>query len=88
MIHEAYESKLRSVVRSSMHSCQGNWVSAVQSCIMPGMPTHLVQELNVGTVVVVVEEVEVVVHVQIREYDRSRRLYSQGLWILLFINVC
>ena len=26
--------------------------SGVRSCIMPGLPTHLVQELNVGTVCV------------------------------------
>ena len=26
------------------------WQSGVQSCIMPRLPTHLVQDLNVGTV--------------------------------------
>ena len=34
-----------------MHPCPGNWWrSGVRSCIVPGLPTHLVQELNVGTV--------------------------------------
>ena len=48
MTHVAFESELRSVARSSMHPGPGNWVSI--GCIMPGLPTHLVQELNVGTV--------------------------------------
>ena len=52
MTHEACESKLRSVVRSSMHPYPGKgWQSGVRSCIMPGLPANLVQELNVGTVV-------------------------------------
>ena len=51
MTHKACESKLRSVVRSFMHPYSGNWVqSGVRSCIMPGLPANLVQELNVGTV--------------------------------------
>ena len=34
-----------------MHPYPGNWVATVvRSCIMPGLPMHLVQELNVGTV--------------------------------------
>ena len=35
-----------------MHPCpEKKWLqSGVRSCIMPGLPTHLVQELNVGTV--------------------------------------
>ena len=35
-----------------MHSCPGNWVrrSGVRSCIVPGLPTHLEQQLNIGTV--------------------------------------
>ena len=45
------ESKLHSVVRSSMQPCQGNWVTIGRACIMPRLPTHLVQELNAGTVV-------------------------------------
>ena len=48
------ESKSRLVVRSSMHSCvhaqETGWRSDMQSCILPRLPTHLVQELNVGTV--------------------------------------
>ena len=28
------------------------WQSGVRLCIMPGLPTHLVQELNGGTVVI------------------------------------
>ena len=41
--HVACESKLHSVVRSFMYPCPG------KSCILPGLPTHLVQELNAGT---------------------------------------
>ena len=33
-----------------IHAQETGWQSGVRSCIMPGMPTHLVQELNVGTV--------------------------------------
>ena len=35
-----------------MHPFLGNWVrqSSVRSCIMPGIPTHLVQDLSVGSV--------------------------------------
>ena len=52
MTHLAIELKLCSVERSSqLHPCQGNCVqSDVLSCIMPGMPPQLVQELNVSTV--------------------------------------
>ena len=32
-----------------MHQCPGN-MSDMRLCIMPGLPTHLVQELNVRTV--------------------------------------
>ena len=40
------------VVMSSMHPCPGNygrWQSGVWSCIVPRLPMHQVQELNVGT---------------------------------------
>ena len=48
----ACESKLRSVLTSSMHPWSRNcWQSGVRSRIMPGLCTHLVQEFNVGTVV-------------------------------------
>ena len=51
MTHVVCESKLRLVVRSSMHPCPGNWVAiGMRSHILPRPPTHLVQELNVGTV--------------------------------------
>ena len=52
MTHVASESKLRSVVMSSMHPCPGNWVAIGGSFAnnMAGLPTHLVQELNGGTV--------------------------------------
>ena len=33
-----------------VHSQETGWQLRVQSCFMPGLPTHLVQELNVGTV--------------------------------------
>ena len=31
-----------------MNTCPGNsgWQSGTRSCIMPGLPTHLVQEIN------------------------------------------
>ena len=38
------ESKLLSVMRSSMPPCPGNWVAIVRAVL------YLVQELNVGTV--------------------------------------
>ena len=48
------KSKLRSVVRSGtcgrISALETGWQSGMWSCIMPGLPTHLVQELNVGTV--------------------------------------
>ena len=51
MTHIVCESKLHSVVRSSMHPCQETeWQSGVWLCIMPGLPMHLVQELDVDTV--------------------------------------
>ena len=34
-----------------MHAKDSGWQWGVQSCIISRMPTHLVQELNVGTVV-------------------------------------
>ena len=43
----ACDLKLGSVIRSSMHASQGNWVAIGHTV---GTPTHLVQELNVGTV--------------------------------------
>ena len=46
MTHAAGESKLCSVLRSSIHP----WQSYVWVCIMPELLTHLVQELNIGTV--------------------------------------
>ena len=51
MTHVACESKVYSVVRSFIHPWPKTGLqSDVRSCIMLGMPTHLVQELNVGTV--------------------------------------
>ena len=32
------------------HTQETMWQSVLQSCNMPGLPTHLVQELNVGTI--------------------------------------
>ena len=47
LTHVACYSKLCSVV----YACPENWRQlGVQSCIMPGLPTHQVLELNVGTV--------------------------------------
>ena len=33
-----------------IHTQETGWKSGVRSCIMPGLPANLVQELNVGTV--------------------------------------
>ena len=50
MTHVACE-KLRPYVRSGtcgcIHDQETSWQSGVRSCIMPGLPTHLVQELHV-----------------------------------------
>ena len=40
MIHEAYESKLRSVVRSSMHPCQGNWLAIGRAVMHHARDAH------------------------------------------------
>ena len=47
MAHIACTSKLRSakVIHASMPR-KNWWKSDVRSCILPGLPTHLVQELN------------------------------------------
>ena len=51
IVHVVCESKLRSVLRSSMHPYRENvWQSGVRSCYMPGLSEHFVQELDVGTV--------------------------------------
>ena len=46
MTHVACESKLRSVVKSTMHPCPGNWMGNGRLVVS----THLVQELNVSIV--------------------------------------
>ena len=49
--HVVCDWNLRSFVRSSIHPCPDTgWQSGVRSCIMLELSTHLVQELNVGTV--------------------------------------
>ena len=53
MTHATYKSKLRSVMGSFMHPWLEKWVAIGFVVVYyTGMPTHLVQELNVGTVVV------------------------------------
>ena len=45
------ESKLRSVVGSSMHPCLGNWVATRRADVNDALAAlHLVQELHIGTV--------------------------------------
>ena len=57
MTHVACESKLRSVARSSLQPCPGNWVAIERAVVYyAGLPTHLVQELNVSTVPYQLEE--------------------------------
>ena len=54
MAHVACESKQRSVVIKvfgGINTQENGLQSGVRSCIIPGLPAHLVQELNVGTVV-------------------------------------
>ena len=51
MTHIACETKLLSVVRSSIHSWPGNLVAIGHAVVYYArLPMHLVQELNVGTV--------------------------------------
>ena len=51
MTKEACKSKLRSDNGHSFtHAQETGWQSGVQSRIVPGLPMHLVQDLNVGTV--------------------------------------
>ena len=52
MSNEACKSKLRSVVKLSMHliAQKTGWQSFMRSYIMPGLQAYLVQELNVNTV--------------------------------------
>ena len=54
MTHAADESMRRSVVRlgicGRIHIQETGWQSGMRSCIMPGLSTHLVQELNADTV--------------------------------------
>ena len=54
MKHVACKSKLGSVVRSYIRPCQGKLedLSVERSWILPGLPTHLVWKLKVGTVAV------------------------------------
>ena len=40
MSHEACESKLRSVVRSSMHPYPGNWVAIGRAVVYYAWATH------------------------------------------------
>ena len=51
--HVIFESKLCSVVRLSIypyiHAQETEWQSGMRSSIMPGLPTPLVQKLNVDT---------------------------------------
>ena len=51
MTHIACDSKPHSVVRSFMHPSPGTWMAIGCAVVfLPGLPPHLVQELNVGTV--------------------------------------
>ena len=51
MTHVDCKSKVRLVIRLFLHPyTKSGWHSGMRSCIMPGLPTDSVQELNVGTV--------------------------------------
>ena len=53
MTHVACQSKLRLVVRSSLHPCPENLVAKGRAVVYYAWAalTHIVQELNVGTIV-------------------------------------
>ena len=40
MTHVAYESKLRSVIRSSIHQCQGNWLAIGHTVVYYARAAH------------------------------------------------
>ena len=52
MTHVACQSKLHVHLwaQKCTHGHGTGWESGVRSCLMPGLPTHLVQDLNIGTV--------------------------------------
>ena len=52
MTYEPCESKLRSVVRLSMHLYPGNWLAIGRAVVYYAWaaPANLVEELHVGTV--------------------------------------
>ena len=49
MTHKACKSKIHSVVMSGtfghIHAKETGWESGMQSCIMPGLPMHVVKEI-------------------------------------------
>ena len=49
---QSLQSKATFSCEVVMHSCSGKYPreSGMRSCIMPGLSTHLVQELIVGTI--------------------------------------
>ena len=53
MTHVACQSKLHSVVGQCgvIHAQETQRQLGLKLCIMPGVPMHIVQEVNVGTVV-------------------------------------
>ena len=65
---------VRSVVRSSMHPCPGNWVqSSVLLYIMSDLPVHLVQELNICTV-----GVSICYSKECHQYTISTRMFESN----------
>ena len=70
----ACKSKLRSVVRSGIcaghnHTQITERQSRVRSCSMPKLPTHLMQELNAGTVLR---------YLHMRLHVHRTRIYNSG----------
>ena len=50
MTHVDCKSKVRLVIRSFLHPYpKSAWHSGMRSCIMTGLPTYSVQELDIGT---------------------------------------
>ena len=72
MTRVACESKLRSVVTSSMHPWPGNcWQSGLRSRIMPGMSTHLVRDLDVGSVYSLLTVVHTTIISVLQKYNKN-----------------
>ena len=79
LMTHVFESKLRSVLRSGtyhIHAQENGWQSGVRSCIMRGVSTHLLQEINAGTVF----STCVVVHRIVGNLIKHHTMVGHGLY--------